>query len=968
MKLRILTLLCGLVACAPPELREYEPHTGLIRGTIFYPSGAARGNVIVLLFKATDLPPPTGSGSPVNFIVVPSAALFGDAPAGEARDFSAPFTIPTVAAGDYQIRAFLDADQDFNPLSGLTGQPTAGDVGGAYVDSTTREFLTVHVEADKAAEHDVLVVLAQPVPLERPSFAITSTAGVIDLNPSLSVPFTTPKPFTLAIHPIEREQVRMARERSGFLITWADDNGDGVPDDANGDHLPDLYPKVLLRLRDAPPGTTIVVPLILSPLKYQDALAARGSTVTARLDLLIPPVSVSITADGRQVLPSIPVGDYETVIIEGSGQTWQVPNDLDVVQPTATDPTQSVVMKMVAGAPLPTGRISGVIRVASMFTKDAWVFAFRAQDPPPPAGTGRPVAVASISAGSFTVAGSELEGRFTITGLPAGTYLLSALFDADGSFSPVVDALAQPSGGDIGGSLERPVVLAEGAEVGNLSFNVDRVFPADRPGFAIVGTTARLLRAPLVQSFEIESHAYPALVVRPDHLALPVAPAGTDLDQDNYPDLLPRVILTKMSDVGDPRIALDDPGRVIVPGIVDPLPFLHGISQGMLLDLPRRLRILVPPAAFRLEAGGVRTPLGLPPAGRYRVNVLSPFGQTWSVPNDYDLQLSRYGAAADATQAGYVELAAVPLPGGVISGDIQLGVMPPGGDYQVIVLAFAASAPPPPLGSGRPVASAIVRKESFSGMTAPYQLAGLATGVYTVRAFLDANDNFTPWYDALNQPDTGDVGGGHLAGLALADVTVDALGPPVTGVGVVIAPPLAFGRDRPVFTPQAGATMRRAAPAAIRLDAVSSVSNVLRASGTFPVQWADLDGNGVADDLNGDGNPDVLPVVVAELLDPADSSNLTPAVPRAVLFSVVDPTQFGVLGFPVMDPTQLSTVIEAPSLVATFVPLPAPPAAGRYRITVITGRGQTWTVPNDFIRAQGDPLATSQAQVLTVVE
>ena len=32
---------------------------------------------------------------------------------------------------------------------------------------------------------------------------------------------------------------------------------------------------------------------------------------------------------------------------------------------------------------------NGVIRVASMFTKDAWVFAFRAQDPPPPAGTGR---------------------------------------------------------------------------------------------------------------------------------------------------------------------------------------------------------------------------------------------------------------------------------------------------------------------------------------------------------------------------------------------------------------------------------------------------------------------------------------------------------------------------------------------------------------------------------------------------
>jgi hypothetical protein len=122
---------------------------------------------------------------------------------------------------------------------------------------------------------------------------------------------------------------------------------------------------------------------------------------------------------------------------------------------------------------------------------------------------------------------------------------------------------------------------------------------------------------------------------------------------------------------------------------------------------------------------------------------------------------------------------------------------------------------------------------------------------------------------------------------------------------VVIAPQLAFTDDRPVFSPIAGATMRRGTPTPIRLDAVTSVSNVLRAAGTFPVRWADLDGNGVADDLNGDGNPDVLPIVVAELLDPADASNLSLATPHTLLYSLIDPGQFAGQGFPATDPTQL---------------------------------------------------------------
>jgi uncharacterized protein (DUF2141 family) len=975
-----------LAACGDPSVHEFAPRTGVIRGTIVYPRGTARGNVVVTLFAEDRLPPPQGTSGPVNVVIVPRAAMFGDAAEGTPGDFSAAFTIPTVPPGRYQIRAFLDADDDFNPLYGLLAQPTAGDVGGGYVDPTTGAFRVVEVQANQVVRQDVLVSIGRELPVERPAFAHSSTT-------SFAVPFARPQTLVLESHPVRRAQVQMDPMRTAFLIQYADTDGDGAPDDVNGDHLPDVYPQVLLRRRPvageacqptAEPACSVVVPLIVNPLPFADTLAERGFALTTTLELIVPPVSLRVQGSERTLQPGIPTGDYETIVISGTGQTWQVPNDLDRVQPEAVDPTQSVLVKMTAGPALPGGAIEGRVELRTEAEGDVYVFAFDQRSPPPPAGTGSPVALATVPRAALGEGGAGRSASFTLAGLREGTYLVAALLDADGDFSPLVTQIAQPSAGDVGVSQLAAVTVTEGARTSGVLVELDRPYPFERPAFRIVGSPALSRTAPTI--LELEAHAFPAAGV--GAARFPVTLGTGDADGDNLSDLLPRVLLTRIADgFADPRAAPNDPATIVVPGIVDPLPYLAAFASGAPAVPTDRLRLIVPPLALRPDpATGSLVPFAPIPPGDYRVNVLTAFGQTWSVPNDLDLLFDRVGTPAeDVSQAGVVRVADGEVPGGVISGELSLvGVSPPEGDFTVVVLAFLESDPPPPAGFGRPRASALVRKPAFAGgTTAPYALAGLPSGRYLVRAFLDADDDFTPWFDILNQPDAGDIGGAHLGagprGPVPVAVVVDALAGPTTDVAVTLSRSLTVPVDRPVFE-FAAAEPRlsvAAGPGRIALDARTTASSVLTAEGRFLIQWLDRDGDGVADDVNGDGRPDVSPIVVAERLDPEDPEGLRLATPRAAVFGIVDPTQLAGTGFPVFDPTATSSVAIVDRLEVILPPLavdparpvdPFPTPPGRYRVTLIASTGQTWTVPNELSRALGDPSAASQSVVLTVTE
>lgn len=955
-------LFAAASSCSEPQISEYEARTGIITGNIFYPGGKARGNVIVLLFREDLPPPPKGTSGPVNFIVVPEEVMFKDVAPETIGDFAAPFTMPSVAPGRYNIRAFLDADNDFNPVQTLLAQPTAGDIGGGYVDRETLVFQPVVVETDKVTAQ-ITVLLGSELPVERPAFAITSST-------SFTVPFSTPKQLSIAAHPIQRAQVQMDPEKTAFLLQYIDENGDGMTDDVNGDHLPDLYPKVILRrTTPADNGGTILIPLIINPFPYLDTLRERGFALTTALDLIIPPVAVVRTADGDTILPETPPGEYETVVISGTGQTWQIPNALDVVQPGEIDPTQSVLVSMNAGPALPPGMIRGTIRTSKTTRGDAYVVAFNAMNPPPPVGTGRPVALGSVPKASFVTVGTTVEAPFTVRGLPDGAYILVGILDADNNFSPLVDLIAQPSAGDLGGRSNPAVVTVAGGPTDGVTVELDTEFAYDRPAFEF--EPVFIPRTGFPASIELRMRDDGTPPISTDQVKVPVLLTAADQENDNFPDLLPRVLLTKMLD-GDPRSALDDPDTTIIPGVIDPIPYITALANGAPAVETTALRVILPPVAVKVSPTGARTQIAPPPAGRYRVNLLSATGQTWSVPSSLDITLGRAGTPReDAAQARYVEVTEAAVPGGGITGTIRLLATAPETDYSVIVFAFDVRNLPPPAGSGRPVATAIIQKAAFNAGQATYTLAGLPTGTYRVQAFLDADDDFTPWFDTMNQPDQGDFFGGYLMlpQIIFPTVDVDALRPPVADIPVSILS-ATVATDRPMFAiDPARSTLDLSdnMPLVTTLTAVSSNNNVLQQDGVFPIQWVDLDGMEGADDVNGVAGLDVFPLVVAELLDPNDPTNTRIVEPRVRIPGVVSPLQFLAIGFPGDDPQQTRVVVPTEQMIVAFPVIPGLPP-GKYRIALVNGRGQTWIIPNELTRASGTDLPITQGGYLTVRE
>jgi hypothetical protein len=179
--------------CEPPPVKPTDDQRqnqelSRIEGQVVVQS-QARGNAIVLLYDATRPPPPQGAGRPVSFTVIPAQKLFGPAQPGSSGPFTASFSFSLVAPGRYLLRGFIDADTcltgaspchgpDFIPWYGVTGEPNAGDVGGAAVDPVTRVPRVVEVgkgpDGTLQATTGVIVSFsdASAIPLERPTFRV----------------------------------------------------------------------------------------------------------------------------------------------------------------------------------------------------------------------------------------------------------------------------------------------------------------------------------------------------------------------------------------------------------------------------------------------------------------------------------------------------------------------------------------------------------------------------------------------------------------------------------------------------------------------------------------------------------------------------------------------------------------------------------------------------------------------------
>jgi len=367
-----LTTLLGL-ACEPPPVvptadQRQNAHSSRIEGSVLV-QGRARGNAVVFLYDADRPPPPQGSGRPVTFTVVPREQLFGAASLDESGPFVAPFAFSLVPAGRYTVRGFIDADTcatgtqqpchgaDFIPWYDVTAQPNAGDVGGAAVDAATRQPRVIEVAAREdgtlGAVTGVAVSFsdtASTVPLDRPAFRVEGSSRM-DLSAG-------PKLLTLKPEPIQ-DGVMDVRP-PGFLVRYVDDNNDGVPDlDSAG--KPALWPRVVVRkLAEAPSladendvdrngvldaqgqdygqdGQPDLVVLraglvtdgLYAALTNPDGSPRMTHIIVPELTLAVLPQAVD-ARDARAPAPlkTVPSGRYSVTLVQPTGQTWRVPNEL----------------------------------------------------------------------------------------------------------------------------------------------------------------------------------------------------------------------------------------------------------------------------------------------------------------------------------------------------------------------------------------------------------------------------------------------------------------------------------------------------------------------------------------------------------------------------------------------------------------------------------------------------------------
>jgi hypothetical protein len=378
--------LASLLAlgCEPPPVlptadRRQNQQLSRIEGSVVVQS-RARGNAIVLLYDADRPPPPQGSGRPLTFTVIPAERLFGPAMADTASSgpFTAPFSLSLVGPGRYVLRGFIDADtcrtgaqpchgSDFIPWYTVTGEPNAGDVGGAAVDAATQDPRVVELAAgpDGALQAATGVTVSfsdlARVPTDRPAFQVMSEPR---FDPTLG-------PKRLDLKPLPLQEGVVDQRPAAFHLHYVDSDKNSVADDTNKDGQPDLWPRVLVRKladgenltgaamladendldrngvldeqgADYPraDGTVDGLPdqVVLGAALEPDA-AAQDALRSQSLGTAVPVTSLRVVVAPRAYdardplhppvpLKSVPRGRYAVTLVQFTGQTWRVPNEL----------------------------------------------------------------------------------------------------------------------------------------------------------------------------------------------------------------------------------------------------------------------------------------------------------------------------------------------------------------------------------------------------------------------------------------------------------------------------------------------------------------------------------------------------------------------------------------------------------------------------------------------------------------
>ena len=314
-------------------------------------TGSARGNAVIFLYDAARPPPPAGTGRPLTFTTLSRARLFGDSETGNGP-FTAPFTFSLVKPGSYLVRGLIDVSDDFIPWYGVTADSNTGDVGGAAIDPVTRAPRVITIEGGPALDVAVSFSDAARIAVDRPAFQVATQAPAATVMPGQP-------PVVLELKPQPIDEGPVKQPQPVFLAQLIDDDRDGVPDDRNGDGVPDQWPRVVVRkladgdnlLADdqgdythvvnntpqSPDGVpdTVVLAAGIDPTEnlplLVDAMGApRPQPVpVTKLKVVIRPVALDGTNPLQPVpLVSMPSGRYALILIAPTGQTWRVPNEL----------------------------------------------------------------------------------------------------------------------------------------------------------------------------------------------------------------------------------------------------------------------------------------------------------------------------------------------------------------------------------------------------------------------------------------------------------------------------------------------------------------------------------------------------------------------------------------------------------------------------------------------------------------
>lgn len=126
---------------------------------------------------------------------------------------------------------------------------------------------------------------------------------------------------------------------------------------------------------------------------------------------------------------------------------------------------------------------------------NAVVLAYAADNPGPPSGTGRPLTFTTITADQFTGAGGVQSAPFTLTSVPDGSYIITALLDIDGDFNPLASGLGGATCGDwvglhaeaLGEALPAVVSVDGGVLQDEITVLVNTAIGLERPAHTIVG-------------------------------------------------------------------------------------------------------------------------------------------------------------------------------------------------------------------------------------------------------------------------------------------------------------------------------------------------------------------------------------------------------------------------------------------------------------------------------------------------